>query len=129
MNISDALYAFVRNEIVPSLAAESEFTASLVNGALRAGKKKLAGKLSDSTLMRTFGFTDDAGNIVPETFREFADGMFEGKEAIAVPVVELLKIATGISIDMETFPFAYLLEGNLKLSRQDAEKFISLLTR
>jgi hypothetical protein len=123
MNISDAIYEYLRTEIIPMIAGESELTAGLLNGALRVGRKKISLKFKDNSILKSFGLVDESGNIDKENVKEFFDGVFDGKEKYNVSLAEILKTATGISSDSE------LLQGELKFSREDAEKFLLLLSK
>lgn len=123
MNIADALYEYARAEIVPMIAGESEFTAGLLNGVLRASRKKLNIKVADNSMLKAIGIVQDNGEIDTESLRDFFDGVFEGKENLSVSLADLLKAATGISSDNE------LLQDRIKLTRSDADRLMDLLAR
>ena len=123
MNIADVVYEYLRSEIIPKIAGESEITAGLLNGALRVGRKKRPLRVEDNAILKSIGLIDSDGAIDKENLKEFFDGVFDGKEKYNVSLSEVLKMLTGISSDSE------LLQGELKFSRADAEKFLSLLSR
>lgn len=123
MNIADVVYEYLRSEIIPKIAGESEITAGLLNGALRVGRKKISLRVEDNAILKSIGLIDSDGAIDKENLKEFFDGVFDGKEKYNVSLSEVLKMLTGISSDSE------LLQGELKFSRADAEKFLSLLSR
>jgi hypothetical protein len=123
MTTSDALYEYVKSEVVPMIAKDSEFVGGLLNGALRTSRKKLAAKLSDNSMLQAIGLVQENGEINADTFREFADGMFDGKDCIPLSLAELLKLMTGIESDSD------LLKSRLKLTRADADKLLELLQR
>lgn len=121
MTITDALFEYLRAEIVPMIAGESELVGALLSGALRTGRKKVSGSFGNSELLKAMGLTGENGDIDADAFREFADGMFEQKDVIAVSLAELLKLATGID------SASPLLEDRIKITRSDADRFLSLL--
>ena len=120
MRIADALYEFIRREVIPQVSKKSEFTGALLNGALRTGRKKINIKLN-SPVLTGLGIVSEDGEVDHEAATEFLHGMFEGREAVVVSVAELVKMATGVDSESP------LLEGQLTLSRSDAEKLIALL--
>lgn len=120
MKISDLLFEFVKREIIPSVSKESSFTGALLNGALRAGRKKINVTL-DSPLLTGLGLVSEDGEIDGEVATEFIHGMFEGRETVVIPVAEVVKMATGIESESP------LLKGELTLTRADAEKLLALL--
>lgn len=123
MKVSEAVVAYLQSEIVPHIAGESELTAAILNGAMRAGRKRLADKLGDMEMLRSIGITDESGNADPEFFREFMEGMFEGREKVSVSLAELLKLATGVE------SASPLLADKLTFTKGDADKFLSYLTQ
>ena len=123
MNTADALYEFLKSEVVPMLAGSSEMTAAIINGALRASRKKLTPKLTGNSMLQAIGLSDESGEVDPEVFGDFVDGMFEGKEKVSVTITELLKLATGVESESP------LLAGALTFTRADADKFLELLRR
>lgn len=120
MKISDLLFEFIRREIIPSVSKESSFTGALLNGALRAGRKKINVTLN-SPILTGLGLISEDGEVDAETAAEFIRGMFEGRETVVVPVAEVVKMATGLESESP------LLKGELTLTRSDAEKLIALL--
>ena len=123
MNTADALYEYLKSEVVPMIAKDSDFLGGILNGALRMGRKRLAEKLGDSTLLKATGLLNENGEISAEMFREFADGMFEGKDFVPLSLAEVLKLLTGVDSDSD------LLKSRLKLTRADADKLLELLQR
>jgi hypothetical protein len=123
MKTADALYEYLRTEVVPMIAGDSEFAASLINGVLRSSRKKLAPKLTGGPLLQAIGLADENGEVDADAFREFADGMFDGKDSISVSIGELVKLATGFESESP------LLAGRLTLTRADADKILGLLLR
>jgi hypothetical protein len=103
------------------VSGDSELLGGILNGALRASRKKLAAKLGDATVLQAMGLLKENGEVDAEAFREFADGMFDGKESIPVTFAEMLKLLTGVDSD------SHLLKGRLRLTRADADKFLELL--
>lgn len=123
MKVSEAVVAYLQSEIIPHIAGESELTAAILSGAMRAGRKRLADKLGDMEMFRAFGVTDESGNADPEFFREFMEGAFEGREKVSVSMAELLKMATGVE------SASPLLADKLTFTKGDADKFLSYLTQ
>lgn len=123
MNIADALYEYARTEIIPMVAGESELTAGILNGILKASRKKVATKVSDNSMLKAVGLVQDDGNIDMESLKDFFDGAFEGKENLSVSLADLLKTATGISSDNE------LLQDKIKFTRADGDRLLELLSR
>jgi hypothetical protein len=123
MNTADALYEYVKSEILPMISGESEIIGSILNGALRAGRKKLASKLDGSTVLKAVGLLNENGEVDAETFRDFTEGMFEQKESIPITLAEMLKLLTGVESDSD------LLKSRLVLTRADADKILELLQR
>ena len=121
MKTADAIYEYMRTEIVPMIAGESELTGALINGALRAGRKRIADKLADNPTMQALGLIQANGEADPETFKEFADGVFDGRERLSLSVADMLKYATGAEIHSE------LLQSKLHFTRSDVDSFLSLL--
>ena len=121
MNTADAIYEYLKSEVVPMIAGDSEITAAIINGALRASRKKFAPKLTGNPLLQAIGVSDESGAVDVEAFREFADGMFDGKDRVSVSLSELLKLATGFETESP------LLAGELTLTRADADRFLELL--
>lgn len=121
MNIADALYEFARTEIVPMVAGESELTAGLLNGVLRASRKKININIAGNSMLKAIGIVKENGELDAERLKDFFDGVFEGKEMLPVSLADLLKATTGISSDNE------LLQDKLKFTRGDAERLLSLL--
>lgn len=123
MNISDAIYEYAKTEIIPVIANGSDFTAGLVNGILRAGRKKISVKISDNSMLKAVGIVKDDGNIDAETLKEFIEGVFEERTEMPITLADLLKATTGIDSDNE------LLQDKIKITRADAEKLIELIMR
>lgn len=123
MNIPDALYEYAKSEIIPMIAAESDFSAGLLNGILRAGRKKIAVNVSDNSMLKTIGVIKDDGQIDNEAMKDFFDGFFDGKESMPVSLAEILKTLTGIDSDNE------LLVRKIKFTRADADRLLELLSR
>jgi hypothetical protein len=123
MNITDALYEYAKAEIVPMIAGESELTAGILNGVLKASRKKITVKISDDSILKAVGLVQDDGNIDMEILRDFFDGAFEGKEILSVSLADLLKITTGITSDNE------LLKDKIKFTRSDGDRLLELLAR
>lgn len=135
MNTADAIYEYIKSEIVPMVAGDSEFAASLLNGALRTSRKAIAGKLADSTMLQTLGLIDESGKIDEENFKEFADGMFENNDVVKLPMQKLCQALLGKNFNLESLETVIelaggdgdCLKGNLKLARADADHFLELL--
>lgn len=123
MNITDALYEYAKTEIVPMIAGDSPLTAGLINGALRASRKKINIQIADNAMLKAIGIVQDNGEIDQESLRDFFDGVFEGRENLPVSLADLLKTATGISSDSE------LLQDTIKFTRADADRLLDLLAR
>ena len=124
MKADDAVYEFLKSEVVPVIAGESELTGAILNGALRASKKKIADKFSTgSTVLQSLGMVREDGELNLETLRDFTEGMFEKKESISVSMAEIIKLATGVDSDND------LLKGKLTLTKSDAEKLLALLAK
>jgi hypothetical protein len=121
MNTADALYEYMRTEIVPMIAGESELTGAIINGALRAGRKKITGKLAENGTLHALGLVKPNGEADPDMFKEFADGVFDGREKLTLSIADMLKYATGIELHSE------LLQSKLHFTRADADSFLSLL--
>ena len=123
MNTADAIYEYLKAEVVPAIAGDSEITGAIITGALRASRKKFAPKLTGNSMLQAIGIADEAGEVDAEVFGDFIDGMFDGKEKVSVTIAELLKLATGVESESP------LLAGELTLTRADADKFLELLRR
>lgn len=123
MNIADALYEFARTEIIPMIAGESQFTAGLLNGVLRASRKKITVQVADNSMLKAIGLVQDNGEVDTETLKDFFDGVFENNDVLPISLADILKAATGISSDNE------LLQDKLKITRADADKLMNLLAR
>lgn len=123
MNITDALYEYAKSEIVPMIAGDSPLTAGLINGALRASRKKINIQIADNAMLKAIGIVQDNGEIDQESLRDFFDGVFEGRENLPVSLADLLKTTTGISSDSE------LLQDTIKFTRADADRLLDLLAR
>ena len=121
MNTADVLYKFLKSEVVPLLAGESEITAAIVDGALRAGRRKFASKLSDTPLLQTLGLTDENGDLDAETVGDFFDGVFEERDSVTVTLADLVKLATGVESDIP------LLKKGLMFRRADADRLLKLM--
>ena len=121
MNITDAIYEYAKSEVIPKIAGESQLTAGILNGLLKAGKKKIALKISDNSMLKSIGMIQEDGEINAETLKDFFDGVFENRDTLPITLAELLKTATGISSDNE------LLQGTIKITRADADRIIELL--
>lgn len=118
MKLSDAAYEYMKNEIAPIISQKSEISGAIFCGAIRAGRKKLDLKLTDNPLLRSIGL---AGEIEGDTAAEFIEGMFDGRESVSVSMAEIVKFITGVESESP------LLEGQLTLTRADADKFLALL--
>lgn len=123
MTIAEAIVEYLRLEVVPGIAGKSELTAAILNGALRAGRKRVAEKISNLEILKSFGVTDEQGNADPEVAADFADGFFEGREKVSFSLAQILKALTGIE---STSP---LLQDKLTFTKKDAETFIELLKK
>jgi hypothetical protein len=123
MNIADALYEYAKSEIIPMIAGQSELTAGILNGALRAGKKKLTVNVADNSMLKAIGIVQDDGEIDKESLKDFFDGVFENQNTLPVSLADLLKAATGISSENE------LLQDKIKFTRVDADRLMELLSR
>ena len=124
MKATDAVFEFLKSEVVPAIAGESELTGAILNGALRASRKKIANKFSaGGTVLQTLGIAREDGELNLETLRDFADGMFEEKESVSVSMAEIIKLTTGVDSDSD------LLKGKLTLTKSDAEKLLALLAK
>jgi hypothetical protein len=123
MNITDALYEYAKTDILPMIAGESEFTAGLLAGALRASRKKINVKIGENSMLQAIGLVQENGELDNEVLRDFFDGVFEGRENMPVSLAELLKLTTGIDSENE------LLQGKIKFTRADADRLLNLLSR
>ena len=123
MNTADAVYGYLKTEVLPLVSGDSEFVSGMLNGALRVSRKRLAEKLSDISILQVMGLIKSNGEVDAESFSEFASGMFEEKESIPVTLAEVLKMLTGVDSDSD------LLKSRLVLTRADADKFLELLRR
>lgn len=121
MNTEEAVYEFIKNEIIPHISRGSEMTAAILSGALRARKKQIAEKLSSSPAIQALGFLKENGSIDKEAAAEFAAGMFDGRDKVTVTVAEIVKASTGLELHSE------LLQDRLHFTRADIDKFLSLL--
>lgn len=123
MQVSEAVFEYLKSEIVPHIAGGSELTAAVLNGALRASRKRISAKISQNEFIQNCGILDGNGCADPETVREFALGMFDGREKISISLAELVKMVTGVESSSP------LLQGKISFSAADAEKFIALLNQ
>ena len=123
MQVSEAVFEYLKSEIVPHIAGESELTSAILNGALRASRKRIAEKISQNEIIRNSGFLDENGYADPEMVKEFAAGMFEGREKVSISLSEIVKIFTGVESSSP------LLAGTISFTSADAEKFIALLNQ
>lgn len=123
MNIADALYEYAKSEIIPMIAGQSELTAGILNGALRAGRRKLTVNVADNSMLKAIGIVQDDGEIDKEILKDFFDGVFENQNTLPVSLADLLKAATGISSENE------LLQDKIKFTRVDADRLMELLSR
>ena len=123
MNIQDAIYEFAKQEVIPMIAKKSELTAGILNGVLRAGRKKITVKLSDNSTLKAIGIVDEEGNIDKDILEDFFEGVFEQKQTVSVTLADLLKAATGIESDND------LLQDMLSFTKADAENFLNLLSK
>jgi hypothetical protein len=105
------------------IAGDSPLTAGLLNGALRASRKKINIQIADNSMLKAIGIVQDNGEVDQESLRDFFDGVFEGREILPVSLADLLKTATGISSDNE------LLQDTIKFTRADADRLLDLLAR
>ena len=123
MKVSDAIIEYLKAEVIPQIAGESDFTAAVINGALRTGKKKISEKISNFSVLEQLGVCDNNGNIDADAAKEFVDGFFEGREKVGISLDEIMKSLTGIESEYE------LLAGKLNFTRKDGEKLLELLKR
>ena len=123
MKVSEAVFEYLKSEIVPHIAGDSEMTAAILSGMLRASRKRIADKISQNELIRNSGLLDANGCADPEMVKEFAAGMFEGREKISVSLAELVKMVTGLESSSP------LLQGKISFTSADADKFIALLNQ
>lgn len=123
MNIADALYEFARTEIIPMIAGESQFTAGLLNGVLRASRKKITVQVADNSMLKAIGLVQDDGEIDTETLKDFFDGVFENNDVLPISLADILKTVTGISSDNE------LLQDKLKFTRSDTDRLLEMLNK
>ena len=122
MNITDAIYEFAKTEIIPMIAGESELTAGLLNGVLRASRKKVSVNISDNSMLKAIGIIQESGEVDTESLKDFFDGVFERKEIFSVSLRDLLKTVTGIDSDN------VLLRDKITFTRSDAERLMNLLS-
>lgn len=122
MNITDALYEFAKTEIIPMIAGESELTAGLLNGVLRASRKKVSVNIADNSMLKAIGIIQESGEVDTESLKDFFDGVFERKEIFSVSLKDLLKTVTGIDSDNE------LLRDKITFTRSDAERLMNILS-
>lgn len=123
MQVSEAIVEYIKAEIIPVVAGGSELTGAILAGALRAGRKRIAGSVAESELLRSFGIVDASGNADTEMVKDFVEGAFEGRDKISVSLAEVMKVVTGVDSSSE------LLQRKLSFSKGDADKFIELLKR
>ena len=121
MNTSDAVYEYLRTEIIPHISAKSELTGAILSGALRARKRQITEKISGNATIQNLGFFNEAGEFDKQAAAEFAAGMFEGRDSVRISVAELIEMATGFRSDSD------LLQDKLIFRKADIDKFISLL--
>lgn len=138
MKLIDAMYEYLKTEIIPLVSGNSEFTGALLNGALRTGRKKLAGKFANPAVFQTLGLTTEDGSVDPEAFGEFADGFFEGKDVVALPISDIIGTLTGLDTSspllgemLKLLPGIDpgVLDDKLKFTRADADKLLEMLRR
>ena len=122
MNITDAIYEFAKTEIIPMIAGESELTAGLLNGVLRASRKKVSVNIADNSMLKAIGIIQESGEVDTESLKDFFDGVFESKEIFSVSLKDLLKTVTGIDSDNE------LLRDKITFTRSDAERLMNILS-
>lgn len=122
MNITDAIYEFAKTEIIPMIAGESELTAGLLNGVLRASRKKVSVNIADNSMLKAIGIIQESGEVDTESLKDFFDGVFERKEIFSVSLKDLLKTVTGIDSDNE------LLRDKITFTRSDAERLMNILS-
>ena len=60
------------------VAGESELSAGLLNGALRASRKKLNIKIGENSMLQAIEVVQENGEIDKEVLRDFFDGVFDG---------------------------------------------------
>lgn len=123
MQVSEAVLEYLKSEIVPHIAGDSEMTAAILSGMLRASRKRIAEKISQNEIIRNSGFLDENGCADPEMVKEFAAGMFEGREKVSISLAELVKMVTGVESSSP------LLQGKISFTVADADKFIALLNQ
>lgn len=123
MQVSEAVFEYLKSEIVPFIAGDSEMTAAILSGMLHASRKRIAEKISQNEILRISGFLDGNGCADPEMVKEFANGMFEGREKVRMSLAELMKMVTGVESSSP------LLQKKIIFTAADAEKFIALLNQ
>ena len=123
MNIQDAIYEFARQEIIPMIAGESELTAGLLNGVLRASRKKIAINLTENSMLKAVGFVNENGDIDNEVVKDFFDGVFENRDCIPVSLADMVQTITGIKSDNE------LLKDRIKITRADADRLLDMISK
>ena len=123
MQVSEAIFEYLKSELIPHIAGDSEMTAAILNGVLRASRKRIAGAVSQNELIRNLGILDANGCADPEMVKEFAAGMFDGREKVSISLAELVKMFTGVESSSP------LLQGKISFTSADAEKFIALLNQ
>lgn len=123
MKVSEAIVEYLNAEIIPNIAGDSEMTAAILSGALKASKNKITEKINSWELLKTLGAIDQGGNAAPEVFENFLTGMFEKKEKVSTSLAEIVKVLTGVDSSSS------LLQGKLSFSLDDAQKFLDLLKK
>ena len=121
MKVSEAVVEYLRTDIIPHIAGESELTAAILNGALKAGRKRIAEKIGNIELLSALQVVDQQGNADREVVKDFVDGMFDGRDKISVTLAEIVKAVTGVDSNSQ------LLADKISFNRSDADKFIALL--
>lgn len=122
MQVSEAIFEYLKGELIPHIAGDSEMTAAILNGVLRASRKRIAGAVSQNELIRNLGLLDADGRADPEMAKEFFAGMFDGREKVSITMAEIVKLLTGVESS------SVLLQDKLTFTAADAEKFIALLS-
>ena len=120
MKVSEAVIEYMRVQLIPNIAGESEFVEAILNGILRTAKKKMD---VPTDFLKGLGLVDGSGNANMESFKEFFDGVFEGREKVGVTFAELVSYALGVE---SSSPF---LQGTISFTRADADEFLTLLKK
>jgi hypothetical protein len=123
MRFSEAVIEFLRSEVVPHIAGDSEMTAAILSGALRAGRKRIASTFENSDFVKIAGLADLNGSSDPAAVKDFLDGMFDGRDKISISLAEMVRIATGVESSSP------LLANKISFTRADADRFLAILSK